>query len=89
MTNDPPIALISLALEPKTPADAGKLARGLEQLAGEQVGLSVRSAAGDPRVVIAAADEHELEVLVDRLKRAKGFSSVRRPGGLTIARPQR
>jgi elongation factor G len=80
MTPGTPVALISLALEPATPADAEKLARGLEQLAAEQFELCVRSAADDWRVVIAAADERQLELILDRLKREFGVeASVGRP----------
>jgi elongation factor G len=80
MTPGTPVALVSLALEPATPADAEKLARGLEQLAAEQLVLCVRSAADDRRVVIAAADDRQLEVILDRLKREFSVeASVGRP----------
>ena len=66
-TNRP--ALLSLAIGPKTPADAQKLARALEQLAEEDPTFSVKTDNQTGEVVIAGLSEVHLEIIVDRLAR--------------------
>jgi elongation factor G len=61
--------LISLSIEPNTPDDAQKLARGLKQMAAEQPPWCGYRDAGNGRVIVAAMHEQQLEVVVDRLKR--------------------
>ena len=63
------LALLSVVLEPKTPDDAQKLARGLEQMASEQPPLCVHRDAGNGRVIVAAMHEPQLEGITDRLRR--------------------
>jgi elongation factor G len=60
--------LISLTIEPKTPDDAQKLARGLKQMAAEQPPWCGYRDAGSGRVIVTAMHEQQLEVVVDRLK---------------------
>lgn len=63
------IALLSLALEPKTFADAERLEQGLRQMIAEEVVVRVRTDAARGEVIIAGMDESHLEIIVDRLSR--------------------
>jgi elongation factor G len=74
------IALLSLALRPKTKADRERLGRGLQTLMREDPTLRVKSDQPTGEVVIAAIGELQLEVAVDRLKREFDVeASVGRP----------
>ena len=63
------LALLSLSISPKTPADAQRLAQALEQLTEDDPSFSFKADRQTGEVVIAAAGEIHLEILVDRLKR--------------------
>ena len=71
--------LLSIAVVPKTADDGKKLGRGLAWLMGEDPAIAIKT---DPagEVVIFAAGEQHLEIIIDRLKREFGVSaSVGRP----------
>ncbi len=63
------LALLSLAIGPKTPADAERLAQALEQLTEEDPTFSFKADQQTGEVVIAGVGEMHLEIIVDRLKR--------------------
>lgn len=62
-------ALLSLAIDPKTPKDAQRLTRALRQLAAEDPDLHVRGGDCGVRPVIASDSEEHLERIVERLAR--------------------
>jgi elongation factor G len=62
-------ALLSLAIGPKTPADAQRLVRALEQLTGEDPIFSFTTDQQTGEVVLAGLGEPHLEVIIDRLHR--------------------
>jgi elongation factor G len=61
--------VLSISVRPKTPDDARRLARGLEELSGEDPTFSVRTDQKTGEVVIGGMGEHHLEIILDRLKR--------------------
>jgi elongation factor G len=63
------LALLSLAIGPKTLADAQRLARALDQLTAEDPTFSSKTDQQTGEVVIAGMGELHLEIIVDRLKR--------------------
>ena len=63
------IPLLSLAIKPNTAADRERLARGVETLMAEDPTMSARTDATTGDVVVGAAGELQLEIIVDRLKR--------------------
>ena len=71
--------LLPIAVVPKTADDGKKLGRGLARLMGEDPAIAIKT---DPagEVVIFAAGEQHLEIIIDRLKREFGVTaSVGRP----------
>jgi elongation factor G len=62
-------ALLSIEVAPTTPADAERLARGLQHLAAEDAALHVRPVADCNHVIIAGTHERHLETILDRLSR--------------------
>jgi elongation factor G len=63
------LALISLAVTPKTRADAERLAQGLQALRSEDPALRFDTGDETGETVIGASSELHLEIVVDRLKR--------------------
>jgi elongation factor G len=61
--------LLWLAIDPKTHADAQRLAQGLQELMAEDSALHVETEQGAGPVIIGAVGEPQLEIIVDRLKR--------------------
>ncbi len=64
-----PDPVISLAVEPKTTADADKLTTGLIKLAEEDPTFNVRTDEDSGQTIISGMGELHLEIIVDRLKR--------------------
>ncbi len=77
------LALLSLDITPKTPADRQKLARALQVLAAEDDQLEVRPGAEPDCTVIGATSEAHLEQIIDRLRRE--FEVEARVGTPTVA----
>jgi elongation factor G len=76
--NEP--ALLSLAIRPKTDADRERLTRGLQKLLEEDPALRFKDGPLPGEVTIAARDELQLEIVVDRLAREFGVEAgVGRP----------
>jgi elongation factor G len=63
------LALLSLAIVPKTPADAQRLAQALKQLTEQDPTFSFKADEKTGEVVIAGLSELHLEIIVDRLTR--------------------
>ena len=76
-----PSPVISLAIEPKTQTDQGKLGVGLAKLMAEDPTFRVQTDDQTGQVVISGMGELHLEILVDRLQREFGV-------GATVGRPQ-
>ena len=76
-----PSPVISLAIEPKTQTDQGKLGVGLGKLMAEDPTFRVQTDDQTGQVVISGMGELHLEILVDRLQREFGV-------GATVGRPQ-
>ena len=76
-----PSPVISLAIEPKTQTDQGKLGVGLGKLMAEDPTFRVQTDDQTRQVVISGMGELHLEILVDRLQREFGV-------GATVGRPQ-
>ena len=66
---DFPDPVIRIAIEPKTKADADKLATGLQKLAEEDPTFQVRVDSETGQTLIAGMGELFLEIIVDRLRR--------------------
>jgi len=64
--NDP---VISLAIEPKTVADQGKLEQSLQRLVEEDPTLTVKQNEDTGQTIISGMGELHLEIMVDRLRR--------------------
>lgn len=77
------MALITLDIIPRSPADREKLARGLQVLAAGDATMEVRPGAEPDCTVIGTSTEAELEEVVDRLKRE--FEVEARVGRPTVA----
>ena len=76
-----PSPVISLAIEPKTQTDQGKLGVGLAKLTAEDPTFLVQTDDQTGQVVISGMGELHLEILVDRLQREFGVEA-------TAGRPQ-
>ena len=72
MSRTPIKALLSLAITPKTEADAEKLRRALQAFAAEEPAWQATTDDGTGEIVIAAMTDSDLEMIVDRLKREFG-----------------
>lgn len=66
---DFPDPVISLAVEPKTTADADKLTNGLIKLAEEDPTFTVKTDEDSGQTIISGMGELHLEIIVDRLRR--------------------
>jgi elongation factor G len=76
----PGIALLSLAIMPKTKADQERLRHGLGTLLAEDPTIRVKTDQATGEVVVAGMGELHLEIIVDRLKREFNVeASVGRP----------
>jgi elongation factor G len=62
------MALLSLAIDPKTAEDAQRLAHALQQLTAEDSTLCARAGQVAGQVVIGALDEQHLGAILDRLR---------------------
>ncbi len=75
-----PEPVISVAIEPRTQADQGKLSQALQALADEDTTFRVRTDENTGQTLISGMGELHLEVLVDRMFREFGVSTkVGRP----------
>jgi len=75
-----PEPVISVAIEPRTAADQGRLAEGLRRLAEEDPTFVVRVDENTGQTLISGMGELHLEILTDRLVREFGVSGrVSRP----------
>jgi elongation factor G len=75
-----PEAVLSLAIEPKTMLDQGRLRLGLRKLMAEDPALRVQTSDQTRQVVIAGMSELHLEIIIDRLTREFNVeASVGRP----------
>jgi elongation factor G len=83
MTDQQPILLLHLTIEPRTLADEEKLAGGLSALMAEDLTLRVRTSEETRQVVISGTSERQLETIVDRL--AREFHVEARVGRLQVA----
>ncbi len=63
------MALLTLAISPKTSADARRLAIGLAELRAQDSALHVRSGQLADDVVVGGVTDQHLEIVLDRLKR--------------------
>ena len=64
-----PEAVISIAIEPKTKADQGKLAVSLQKLANEDPSFKTHTDSETGQTLISGMGELHLEIIVDRLVR--------------------
>jgi len=64
-----PESVISVAIEPKTKADQGKLAVSLQRLANEDPSFRMRVDSETGQTIISGMGELHLEIIVDRLLR--------------------
>ena len=64
-----PEPVISMAVEPRTKADAEKMAEGLSRLSDEDPTFVVKTDEDTGQTIIAGMGELHLEVIIDRLKR--------------------
>jgi elongation factor G len=64
-----PLALVYIVLQPKTVEDFDRLTAGLNQLTSQIGGVRLDTNEQAGEVVIGAADEEHLEIIVDRLAR--------------------
>ena len=66
-TNMPLDPIISVALQPSTPADEAKLSEALSRIAEDDLSIRVRMNEGNTHVIIAGMSEQHLESVVHRL----------------------
>ena len=64
-----PDTVISIAVEPKSPADIAKLDNGLAKLAEEDPTFTVRTDEQSGQTIISGMGELHLDIIIDRLKR--------------------
>ena len=64
-----PDTVISIAVEPKSPADLAKLDNGLAKLAEEDPTFTVRTDEQSGQTIISGMGELHLDIIIDRLKR--------------------
>ena len=67
-----PESVISVAIEPKTKADQGKLAVSLQKLANEDPSFRMRVDSETGQTIISGMGELHLEISIEKLKRAIG-----------------
>jgi len=67
-----PEPVISIAVEPKTKADADKLSMALHKLVSEDPSLQVSTDAETAQTILAGMGELHLEIIIERLKREFG-----------------
>jgi len=65
--------VISMAIEPKSPADQAKLAQALSNLAKEDPTFKVRQDEETGQTIVSGMGELHLEIIVDRLRREFGL----------------
>jgi elongation factor G len=70
MFTDAPWPLIEIAIEPKSRADQEKLSDALAEMTAGDSSFTVAAYPESDQTIIAAKDEHELDVKIDTLKRA-------------------
>lgn len=70
-----PEPVISLAIEPKTRADQGKLGYALNRLSEEDPTFQIRSDRETGQTIISGMGELHLEIIVDRMKREFGVEA--------------
>jgi elongation factor G len=76
-----PSAVVSVTIEPRTAADAEKLAAGLASLAIEDPSFHVTVDPETSQTILAGLGELHLEIIADRLRREHGVDAV-------VGRPQ-
>ncbi|MFF1543274.1 elongation factor G [Streptomyces sp. NPDC058291] len=75
-----PDPVVSVAVEPRTSADADRLATALARLAEEDPSLAVRTDAETGQTVLSGMGELHLEVAVEKIRRGHGLEvAVGRP----------
>ncbi|HUV42726.1 MAG TPA: elongation factor G [Patescibacteria group bacterium] len=70
-----PEPVISLAIEPKTRADQGKLGYALNRLSEEDPTFQIKSDRETGQTIISGMGELHLEIIVDRMKREFGVEA--------------
>ncbi len=70
-----PEPVISIAVEPKTKADQGKLDNALQRLALEDPSFKVKVDVDTGQTIISGMGELHLEIIVDRMKREFGVDA--------------